>query len=474
VSDNPIPRGRIRRTMPLAGFTARAAGGRLVAGLREKAGDTGAVERFHERTAERYTELLGHSKGVLMKAGQIFSTLDTSLSGSLTPYARALTRLQTQSPPMDARVARRVLEDNLGRSVGELFTEFDDKPISSASIGQVHRAVLHDGRRVAVKIQYPGVAQAIRDDLANTELLSTFLRVALSATGLNSPADLRGIAGEISDRISEELDYRIEAANIRAFRYLYRDHPFIRVPELVDEASGNQVVTMTFVDGISWAEAQSANQDLKDTWAEALWRFVYGSFQHSSLYHADPHPGNYRFGHDGSIGVVDFGCVKEFQESGRYGWTLMGQAIFEDDRPGLRRLAVEYGVLPSDSNATPNEVHDWITGFSPGLSLAQPVKYTPKLMEEFLVAVNISNPNAGSRYLTIPPDMFMLSRITMGVTSSMTTLGATVNLQAILSDMAGVAEPTTALGVRHVAWVRERGLPFGLEPRDPSKIGVQL
>ncbi|MFD6198491.1 ABC1 kinase family protein [Mycobacteriaceae bacterium NPDC060252] len=459
--------------MPLAGFTARAAGGRLVAGLREKAGDTGAVERFHERTAERYTELLGHSKGVLMKAGQIFSTLDTSVSGSLTPYARALTRLQTQSPPMDSSLARQVVQDDLGRGVGELFTEFDDEPISSASIGQVHRATLPDGRRVAVKIQYPGVAQAIRDDLANTELLATFLRVALSAAGIYSQADLRGIAGEIADRIGEEVDYRNEAANIRAFGDLYRDHPFIRVPELVDEASGEQVLTMTFVDGIGWDQVQKAGQDLKDTWSEALWRFVYGSFQHSSLYHADPHPGNYRFGLDGSIGVVDFGCVKVFPEFQRYGWTLMGQAMFRGDRSGLRRLAVEYGVLPGDSAASADEAYSWITGFSPGLSLAQPVRYTPELMEEFLAAVNISNPNAGSRYLTIPPDMFMLSRITMGVTSSMTTIGATVNLRAILCDMAGVDEPSTPLGVRHVAWVRERGLPFGLDPREQPKVGAQ-
>ncbi|ORA59316.1 ABC1 kinase family protein [Mycobacteroides franklinii] len=474
MTDGQVPRGRIRRTMPLAGFTARAAGGRLVAGLREKAGDTGAVDRFHEKTAERYTELLGHSKGVLMKAGQIFSTLDTSLSGSLTPYARALTRLQTQSPPMDSSLARRVLEDDLNLCLGELFADFDDEPISSASIGQVHRATLHDGRDVVVKIQYPGVAQAIRDDLANTELLATFLRVALSATGIDSQADLRGIAAEIADRISEELDYRNEAANIRAFGDLYRDHPFIRVPDLVDEASGDQVLTMTFVDGMGWSEAQGANRELKDTWAEALWRFVYGSFQHSSLYHADPHPGNYRFGLDGSIGVVDFGCVKEFQEFGRYGWTLMGQAMFQDDRRGLRRLAVQYGVLPADSKASADAVHHWITSFSPGLSLAQPVRYTPELMEEFLAAVNISNPNAGSRHLTIPPEMFMLSRITMGVTSSMTTLGATVNLRAILSDMAGVDEPSTPLGIQHVAWVRERGLPFGLEPRDQPKVGARL
>ena len=178
-----VPSGRVRRTMPMAGFTARAAGGRMLAGLREKAGDAGAVRRFHERTAERYVELLGHSKGVLMKAGQMISMVDTGAlgGGELSPYQRALTRLQADAPPMDPALALEILQTQLGRNVDAVFADFTAEPIAAASIGQVHRGVLLDGRQVAVKIQYPGVAQAIHDDLANTELLTTLFRFTAGA-----------------------------------------------------------------------------------------------------------------------------------------------------------------------------------------------------------------------------------------------------------------------------------------------------
>ena len=146
---------------------------------------------FYERTAERYAQLLGHSKGVLMKAGQIFSMVDPGAvgNGELSPYQKALTRLQADAPPMDPASQRRPA-GRFGRPVEELFAEFSDEPMAAASIGQVHHAVLHDGREVAVKIQYPGAAEAIRDDLANTELLTTFYRFAASTSGTTIP-DLR-------------------------------------------------------------------------------------------------------------------------------------------------------------------------------------------------------------------------------------------------------------------------------------------
>jgi predicted unusual protein kinase regulating ubiquinone biosynthesis (AarF/ABC1/UbiB family) len=334
--ESSLPRGRIRRTMPLAGFTARAAGGRIVAGLREKSGD--AVERFHERTAERYSELLGHSKGVLMKAGQLISAVDASSigSGGFSPYQKALTRLQADAPPMDPALAKGVLQADLGRPAEDVFAEFTDQPMAAASIGQVHRAVLHDGRQVAVKIQYPGAAEAIRDDLANTELLATFFRFVSSAAGTVMQPDLRQATREIAACISEEIDYRHEAANIAAFSELYHDHPFIRVPEVVYEASGDRVLTMTYLDGMNWAAAQQADQDLKNTWAEVIYRFVIGSWGYANLFHADPHPGNYCFGPDGTVGFVDFGCVTVVPERQRRRLVRMVRAVVDGHKHDIR------------------------------------------------------------------------------------------------------------------------------------------
>src|SRR5579872_5776414 len=233
-----IGRGRVRRTAPLAALTARTAGEAVVAGLRSKL--TGAdTAEFHIRTAERYTELLGRSKGALMKAGQMLSFV--SASPAVPPelqsiYQAALTRLRDDAPPMAPELSRAVLERELGRPTESAFAEFDWEPLAAASIGQVHSARLNDGRDVAVKIQYPGVADAICADVKNTELLATFLSLVVGGLSpLKMSLDLRGTARELSVRIAEELDYRLEAANQAEFAEHYRGHPFIHVPQVVTE-----------------------------------------------------------------------------------------------------------------------------------------------------------------------------------------------------------------------------------------------
>jgi len=467
--EDPLPRGRIRRTMPLAGFTARAAGGRMVAGLREKAGEAGAVARFHERTAAGYAELLGHSKGVLMKAGQMLSMVDVSSvgNGGFSSYQRALSRLQENAPPMDPALAMEVLQADLGRPAGEVFAEFTDKPMAAASIGQVHRAVLHDGRQVAVKIQYPGAADAIRADLANTELLATFFRLAVSASGTALQANPQQSAREIAARIAEELDYRHEAANVTAFGELYQGHPFIRIPEVIDEASGDRVLTMTYLDGLDWIEAQRADQDLKNTWAEVIYRFVIGSFQHANLFHGDPHPGNYRFGLDGRVGFVDFGCVKVLPERQRRKFCQLNRATADGRKHDLRRLMVETGYFADDSTLTADDVYQVIAELCYEWIAPQPVTYTQDTTKRAIHAMlDIRSPDHPTRRMSLPDDFVFLTRTSLCMNPILTKLGATLYARSIIDDMHGVAEPITPLGKQHAAWVRQRGLPCGLDPHD--------
>ncbi|WP_397519399.1 ABC1 kinase family protein [Rhodococcus pyridinivorans] len=467
MADRPVPRGRVRRTMPLAGFTARAAGGRVVAALRKQAGDADAVDRFHERTAERYAELLGHSKGVLMKAGQMVSMVDATAVGfgELSPYQRALTRLQGDAPPMDARLAREVVEAELGCTIGEVFTGFSDEPMAAASIGQVHRATLADGRGVVVKVQYPGVAEAIRDDLANTELLTTFVRF-MNSTVPGSMPDLRRASQELTERISEELDYRHEAANITAFAELYRDHPFIRIPDVVPEGSADRVLTMTYLDGLGWADALTADQDLKNCWAEVISRMLTGSYRHANLFHADPHPGNYRFGPDGTVGFVDFGCVKVFSELRRWQVVRTARAVVEGRKDDLFDVMAESGFFPDGSTLSPDDVHEWYSTLMYELLRPQPVTYSQEAAERTVRSmIDVRASDHPVRRMSVPPDFVFLSRLNLSMNAIFTALGATFHARASLDDMDGVIEPVSDLGKQHVAWVRRRGLPFGMDRR---------
>jgi hypothetical protein len=355
---------------------------------------------------------------------------------------------------------------DLGRPVEEVFSHFTDEPMAAASIGQVHRAVLHDGREVAVKIQYPGAAEAIRDDLANPELLTTILRFMSSASGATVP-DLRPATHEIAARIAEEIDYRHEAANITAFSELYRGHPFIRVPDVVGEASGDRVLTMTYLDGLDWAAAQRADQDLKNTWTEVISRFMAGSFRHANLFHAGPHPGNYRFGLDGRVGFVDFGCVKVLPERQRRKFVGMARAAVEGRKQELCNLMVQTGFLASDSTLTVEEAYEWWAGILYELLAPQPFTYThdsPKRLIRGMAGVRASD--HPTRRFSMPGDFAFFPRLAFGMNTLFATLHATVDARSIYDDLDGIAEPVTPLGKRHHAWVRRRGLPCGLDAHD--------
>jgi predicted unusual protein kinase regulating ubiquinone biosynthesis (AarF/ABC1/UbiB family) len=461
-----IDRGRLRRTAPLAALSARTAGEAVVVGLCGKLTGAERAEsertEFHIRTAERYAELLGRSKGVLMKAGQMlsFASINPAVPAEFQPiYQAALTRLRSDAPPMAPELARIVLEREFGCSTNHVFAEFDWEPLAAASIGQVHAARLHDGREVAVKIQYPGVAEAIGSDLKNTELLVTFLSLFVGGLSPRKLSfDLRGMARELSARIGEELDYRLEATNQAEFAEHYRGHPFIHVPEVIGELCSNRVLTQELVRGCDWSTALDAEQELRDRWAEAIFRFVYGSNVRFRLLHADPHPGNYRFHEDGSVSFLDFGCVKRFRREHIDAMGMIGNECVHGDVLGTWRACVEAEFLRSSAPVSPEEVFAYWRGLLEMFWGEQPLAFTSEHAASMAEhAFSPRGPAANAlRHSTPSPEYTVMTRIELGVASLVARLHACNYWQSMAAEFYGDEEPFTEMGKREHAFFAER------------------
>ncbi len=306
---DPVRRNRAERTARVWRLTARRSahwGVVKVRGARLDDERRAALEeQFAIRTAEDVARELGHMKGAIMKAGQLLGFI----ADGLPPEAQAaLATLQADVPPMAPSLAESVVREELGADPDRIFLEWNPVPIAAASIGQVHRAVLRDGRIVAVKVQYPGVDRAIRSDLDNAELLYRLFS-SFSLRGL----DVKSLVDELRVRMGDELDYRLEAANQTEFADLYRGHPFIRVPDVVSEYSTRRVLTSEWVDGLTWAEfEETASPAARQRAGEILFRFAQGSIHRHGVFNGDPHPGNYRFTREGSVTFLDFGLVKRW------------------------------------------------------------------------------------------------------------------------------------------------------------------
>jgi predicted unusual protein kinase regulating ubiquinone biosynthesis (AarF/ABC1/UbiB family) len=456
-----IGRGRLRRTAPLVGLTAQTAGEAVIARMRGKWTDADRSE-FHMRSAERYAELLGHSKGALMKVGQMasFALLSPAVPAELQSiYRTALMRLCDDVPPMASALAREVLERELGQPAESVFARFEWEPLAAASVGQVHAAQLHDGRDVAVKIQYPGVADAIRADLKNTELLATFLTLTIG--GMSSRRfsfDLRGAAREMGERIVEELDYRLEAANQAEFADYYRGHPFIHVPEVVTELCTGHVLTQELVRGLSWSEALVAGQELRDQWGEAIYRFVYGTYERIYQFNADPHPGNYILHEDGSVSFLDFGCVKRFRREQVQMMDEIIRACLRNDVLGTWRACVEAGVFKSSDPVTPEEVFAFWRGDWGMLWAKQRLVITPEQVARRVERrCSPNGPSANAlRYVTMPPEYTAMARVEVAVMSVIGQLRAGARWGSIAAEHFENAAPVTEMGKRDHAFFGER------------------
>ncbi len=343
--DSSIPTGRVRRTAEVGSALgtegARYAGTRAANLARSPEAAAKALDRRHLEAAERMVQTLGRMKGAAMKVGQLASFIDTEF---LPPeyrelYQEQLATLRSSAPPMPWKKVERVLREEWDEPVDELFERFDREAAAAASIGQVHRAALPDGREVAVKVQYPGVADAIRADMQNAGLIMRMAKAL--APGL----DAKAAAEELKERVMEELDYELEAQSQRAFARGYRDHPFIHVPEVVTRLSTTRVLVSEWVDGVGFDEVAAPAAPERDRFGEIVFRFCFGSIYHLQHFNADAHPGNYLLMPDGRVAFLDFGMTKQLDSDQIELEVAALAAVFADDPERLRVALHDLGFL---------------------------------------------------------------------------------------------------------------------------------
>ncbi len=420
---------------------------------RQEALDT----EFQIRTAEDVTAELGNMKGAMMKLGQMASYIDTGLPEHVR---QTMASLQHDAPPMAPELAAQQIESELGTPPEELFLEWDGVPIASASIGQVHRAITRAGRAVAVKIQYPGVAEAVASDLGN----AGWIFGAMSS--LFPGVDPEPIVDELKERLHEELDYRQEAENQRLFHRYFDGHPYISVPAVVDELSTGRILTTDLAVGSRFAEVVSWSQEERDLAAETLFRFSFGAIYRLHAFNGDPHPGNYLFNPGGKVTFLDFGLVKRFDEAETVLFEdLIREMVVNRDGVAFRKLVEDVGILAADAPFDDELVEEYFSYYYKYVMIDGPVTFDEEYAAGGVQHLFDTNGPYGQlmKHLNVPPSFVVVQRITLGLMGLFAQLEATANWQRIAKELWPFtsASPSTPMGEAILAWRQARGDAWG-------------
>ncbi|MDQ0940913.1 AarF/ABC1/UbiB kinase family protein [Streptomyces sp. V1I1] len=426
-----LPRKAVTRTAKLAALPLGFAG-RATWGLGKRIGGKSAeivARELQQRTAEQLFKVLGELKGGAMKFGQAMSVFESALPEEIAgPYRAALTKLQDAAPPMPTRTVHTVLEERLGAQWRELFLNFEDKPSAAASIGQVHRAVWHDGREVAVKVQYPGAGEALLSDLTQ---LSRFARLL---GPLIPGMDIKPLIAELRDRVSEELDYELEGQAQREHAAEFADDPDVLVPDVVHQC--DQVLVTEWIDGIPLAEVIADGTDeQRDRAGQLLARFLFSGPARTGLLHADPHPGNFRLlpeedGEGWRLGVLDFGTVDRLP--GGLPPTI-GECLrmtLEGEAEGVYELLRQEGFVKKTIELDPDAVLEYLV---PIIEPAEAEEFTFTRSWMRTQAARIADIRSPAhqlgKQLNLPPSYLLIHRVTLSTIGVLCQLNATVRLR---------------------------------------------
>ncbi|MFD8146844.1 ABC1 kinase family protein [Streptomyces sp. NPDC059708] len=425
-----LPRKAVTRTVKLAALPLGIAG-RATWGLGKRIGGKSAeivARELQQRTAEQLFRTLGELKGGAMKFGQALSVFESALPEEVVgPYRAALTKLQEAAPPLPAARVHQVLAERLGEDWRELFEEFEDKPAAAASIGQVHRAVWHDGRRVAVKVQYPGAGEALLSDLKQLGRFAGLLGPLIPGM------DVKPLITELRDRVAEELDYELEAEAQRTHADAFDGDDDVLVPDVVHQ--GDQVLVTEWLEGTPLSEViADGTAEERDRAGQLLTRFLFSGPARTGLLHADPHPGNFRLitGADGRmrLGVLDFGTVDRLPG----GWPKpIGRSLrmtLDGDAEGVYGHLCAEGFVKESIELDPEAVLDYL---KPIIEPAEADEFTFTRSWLRGQAARIADPRSPAhqlgRQINLPPSYLLIHRVTLSTIGVLCQLGATVRLR---------------------------------------------
>jgi predicted unusual protein kinase regulating ubiquinone biosynthesis (AarF/ABC1/UbiB family) len=456
--NDDIPTGKVARatstTSALGPSGAKLAGTLLTNLARPPERAREVLEARHMEIADQAAQVLGNLRGGAMKIGQLASFVDVEF---LPPeyreiYQEKLSGLRDAAPAMSWGKVKRVLESEWDEPVEELFSEFEHEALAAASIGQVHRGVLADGRRVAVKVQYPEIADALEADLDLASVLVSLGKII--APGL----DPRLVAGELRERVLEELDFELEAQNQRTFARAYRDHPFIFVPPVVTSLSRRRVLVTEWVDGKRFEEILQLDQAQRDRVGEIMVRFFYGSMQRLGRFNTDPHPGNYLLGDDGRMAFLDFGNVAEVSDREVTRKAL--DAAMDADADSFTNAADQLGYV-RDLGKIDRELllaqalalGDW---YLQDRELTVDPDYVAAIIASLIDPRAMEGSLRLVRQLRVPREEIWMRRVEVSVLAVLGQLRATRNWHRIMLETLG-GEPSTELGRADAEfWERRR------------------